>query len=163
MNLLTVFCAFACTISDIPNPSDNFFSWISPEITEEICSCITNCEAPLYLDYNGDNQLTVADAICVARRYEENVKYGTEITIDAETVDAIIEQNYNIPCIYWEFCEVNNEICRQYEVTASKIVTAKIYFEFEDYSTDFVEIEINPFEEIARVIDSRGRPCCDIA
>lgn len=150
--IATIFCVSALTISSLPNPADNYCSWFSPEVADCVCEYVANNEYHPHVDYNGDNALTISDAVSIARRYQENVDYGNEITIDAETVEAIIEENYNIPCIYWEFDKVDNKIVRQYEVTTDRIIIADIYFEFEDFSTDHVTIEINPFQEAAFVV-----------
>ncbi|MBO7734287.1 MAG: hypothetical protein J6S67_17105 [Methanobrevibacter sp.] len=153
MNLVaTIFCASTLTVSTLPNPAPNYYSWFSPEVVDSVCEYLANNEYHPHVDYNGDGVLTIADAVCIARRYQENVDYGNEITIDSETVEAIIEENYSVPCIYWEFDEVDGEIVRQYEVTTDRIITADIYFEFEDFTSDHVVIEINPFQEIAKVI-----------
>lgn len=152
MNLITAFCVSTVAISSLPNPSENYSSWYGDEIVESVCDCIANDEYHAHIDYNGDGALTIADAVCISRRYQENVEYGNEITIDAETVEAIIEENYSVQCIYWEFDEINGEIVREYSVTTDSIIQADIYFEFEDDTTDHIVIEINPFKEMAFVI-----------
>lgn len=149
--IASVFCAFALSVSTLPNPADNFFSWFSPETAQATLDYAANGEYHPHLDYNGDGVLSVSDAVCIFRRYQENCDYGNEITVDGETVDAIVCENYDVPCIYWEFDFVDGVPCRQYEVTTDKIVTANIYLEFEDFC-DNVTIEINPFQEIAKVI-----------
>lgn len=146
----SIFVAFALTSS--PAPAPNYYSWISPGIADHITECVINGEYHEYLDFNGDGELNIADVVGVRKRYQDNVKYGNEITIDRETVEAIIEENFSDTCIYWEFDRVGEDITRQYSVTTDSIITADIYFEFEDFSTEHVEIEINPFEEIATVI-----------
>lgn len=146
----SIFVAFALTSS--PAPAPNYYSWISPEIADHITECVINGEYHEYLDFNGDGELNIADVVGVRKRYQDNVKYGNEITIDRETVEAIIEENFSDTCIYWEFDRIGEDITRQYSVTTDSIITADIYFEFEDFSTEHVEIEINPFEEIATVI-----------
>lgn len=150
--IATIFCLSAMTVSTLPNPSQNYCSWFAPEIARTTLEYVINGEYHPHVDYNGDGALTVADAISIERRYYENVTFGSEITIDYQTVEGIIEENYSIPCIYWEFDKVDNKITRQYEITTDHIITADIYFEFEDFSTDHIVIEINPFKEIASVI-----------
>jgi hypothetical protein len=150
MNILSIFVAFALTSS--PAPAPNYSSWISPEIADCIKTATINGEYYEYLDFNGDGNLNIADAVGVSKRYEDNVKYGNEITIGADTVESIITENYNIDAIYWEFDLINDDVVREYEITTDSIITARIYIEFIDYSTDFVTIEINPFEETATVI-----------
>lgn len=148
--IVSTFVAFALTSS--PAPAPNYCSWISPEIAEHIETYVINGEYHEYLDFNGDGILSIADAVGVSKRYADNVKYGNEITIDVETVEDIIAENYNVDAMYWEFDIVDGDITRKYEITTDRIITARIYIELCDYSTDFVTIEINPFEERARVI-----------
>lgn len=149
MKLATVFLALALHTS--LNPAPNYYSWFSPEIADNVIQCVVNGEYHEHLDFNGDGQLTVADAVGILRRYSDNIEYGNELTVDTETVESIIEENYNVDCIYWEIDFVNGQPCRKYELTVDEITTANIYLEFEDDTMDNVEIEINPFEEIVRV------------
>lgn len=149
MKLATVFLAFALHAS--LNPAPNYYSWFSPKIADNVIQCAVNGEYHEHLDFNGDGQLTVADAVGILRRYSDNIEYGNELTVDAETVESIIEENYSVDCIYWEIDFVNGQPCRKYELTVDEITTANIYLEFEDDTMDNVEIEINPFEEIVRV------------
>lgn len=149
MKLATVFLVLALHTS--LNPAPNYYSWFSPEIADNVIQCVVNGEYHEHLDFNGDGQLTVADAVGILRRYSDNIEYGNELTVDAETVESIIEENYNVDCIYWEIDFVNGQPCRKYELTVDEITTANIYLEFEDDTIDNVEIEINPFEEIVRV------------
>ena len=149
MKLATVFLALALHTS--LNPAPNYYSWFSPEIADNVIQCIVNGEYHKHLDFNGDGQLTVADAVGILRRYSDNIEYGNELTVDAETVESIIEENYSVDCIYWEIDFVNGQPCRKYELTVDEITTANIYLEFEDDTMDNVEIEINPFEEIVKV------------
>lgn len=149
MKLATVFLALALHAS--LNPAPNYYSWFSPEIADNVIQCVVNGEYHEHLDFNGDGQLTVADAVGILRRYSDNIEYGNELTVDAETVESIIEENYSVDCIYWEIDFVNGQPCRKYELTVDGITTANIYLEFEDDTMDNVEIEINPFEEIVRV------------
>ena len=149
MKLATVFLALALHAS--LNPAPNYYSWFSPEIADNVIQCVVNGEYHKHLDFNGDGQLTVADAVGILRRYSDNIEYGNELTVDAETVESIIEENYSVDCIYWEIDFVNGQPCRKYELTVDEITTANIYLEFEDDTMDNVEIEINPFEEIVRV------------
>ena len=149
MKLATIFLALALHTS--LNPAPNYYSWFSPEIADNVIQCVVNGEYHEHLDFNGDGQLTVADAVGILRRYSDNIEYGNELTVDAETVESIIEENYSVDCIYWEIDFVNGQPCRKYELTVDEITTANIYLEFEDDTMDNVEIEINPFEEIVRV------------
>lgn len=150
MKIVSVFLALA--MSSAPAPADNYYSWFSPEIADHILTAVVNDEYYVHLDFNGDGDLTVADAVGVLRRYNNNVTYGNELTVDSETVESIIAENYNVDCIYWEFDFVNNEPCRKYELTVDEITTANIYLEFADDTMDNVTIEINPFEEKVSVL-----------
>lgn len=149
MKLATVFLALALHTS--LNPAPNYYSWFSPEIAENVIQCVVNGKYHEHLDFNGDGQLTVADAVGILHRYHDNIEYGNELTVDAETVESIIEENYSVECVQWEIDFVNGKPCRKYELTVDEITTANIYLIFEDDTTDNIEIEINPFEEIVRV------------
>jgi hypothetical protein len=149
MNITSIFLAFALTSS--PTPAPNYFSWISPEIADHITECIINREYHEYLDFNGDGELNIADVVGVRKRYQDNVKYGNKITVDSEVVQTIFDENV-MDVMYWEFDSVDNEITRQYEITADSIITADIYCELTDFSTEHITIEINPFEEKVSVI-----------
>lgn len=144
-----MFIAFALTNS--PMPADNYYSWVSPEIAETVQECVINGEYREYLDFNGDGDLNIADVVGIAKRYQDNITYGNEITFDREVVKAIAFENYTDELIYWEIDRVNGELCRQYELTVNEITQAEIYMEFEDYS-DTVIVEINPFEENIKVV-----------
>lgn len=149
MKIATAFICLALHSSLMPAP--NYYSWYSPEIADHIVDCIINEEYHEHLDFNGDGVLSVADAVGVLRRYYDNIEYGNELTVDGDTVQSIIEENYSVECVQWEIDFVNGEPCRKYELTVNEITTANIYLIFEDDTTDNIEIEINPFEEIVRV------------
>ena len=136
----------------IAAPAPNFYAEISPEISEEIQEFVVAGEYRAYLDYNGDGALTISDAVCVGKRYENNCKYGNEITLDREEVYSIIAENYTDDCIYWEIDRVNGETVRQYNLTVDDITTAEIYLEFENNS-ECIEIELNPFTECIAVLN----------
>ena len=149
MKLSGIFVAIALTSS--PMPADNYYSWISPEIADEIQELVISGEYREYLDFNGDGKLSMADVVGVRKRYQDNCRYGNELTLDSETVNAIVLENYSESPIYWEIDRVNGQLCRQYELTVSEVSSAEIYLEFEDYS-ETVKVEINPFTETITVI-----------
>lgn len=149
MKLSGIFVAIALTSS--PMPADNYYSWISPEIADEIQELVISGEYREYLDFNGDGKLSMADVVGVRKRYQDNCKYGNELTLDSETVNAIVLENYTESPIYWEIDRVNGQLCRQYELTVSEVSSAEIYLEFEDFS-ETVKVEINPFTETITVI-----------
>lgn len=148
MNGISIFIVLALTSS--PMPSENYGSWISPEIADTIQECVINGEYREYLDFNGDKELNMADVVGVRKRYQDNCRYGNKITLDNEVVYSIVEENYQEELIYWEVDRVNEELCRQHEVVAYDITEVELYVEFENYS-DTIIVEINPFEEIVRV------------
>ena len=150
MKIVSVFLALA--MSAAPIPSTNYYSWFSPEIAESIMQNVVTNEYYQHLDFNGDGKLTTVDAVGVLRRYTENVNNGNEITLDAETIQSIIDENYTKDCVYWEIDFIDSKPCRQYKVTANKITTANIYLEFEDDTVDNVLVEINPFFETVSVL-----------
>lgn len=132
--------------------ADTYCSDMSPETAQHIMECVLNEDnSEKYLDFNGDNVINIADYVGVTKRYQDNCTYGNEITVDSKAVETIVEENYLVDAMYWEFDMINGEIEREFEITASEITTARIYIELSDYSTEFVEIEINPFTECVRV------------
>lgn len=150
MKTALIFTVLALTTS--PMPKENYYASISPEIADEIMECIINSEYRQHLDFNGDGKLTIADVVGVSKRYQDNCKYGNEITLDRDVVDSIVSENYSEACIYWEIDRVNGELTRQYELTADDIMTAEIYVEFESYS-ECVMVEVNPFTETIMVVN----------
>lgn len=114
-------------------------------------------------DFNGDGALNIADYYSSARRHYINTHEHTEITIDAEAVEAIAAELYPEDIqsyFYYEFDIINGDLCREYETTAAEIITARIYFEFEDWSTSH-RAEINPYTETITIFiddDSRTAP-----
>lgn len=133
-----------------PQPAENYYAEISPEIADHITECVINKEYHEYLDFNGDGELNIADIVGVRKRYQDNCKYGNEITLDREVVDSIVMENYSDEAIYWEIDSVNGKPTRQYEITVSEITTAEIYIEFENNS-ECVTVELNPFMEVIEV------------
>lgn len=150
MKTALIFTALALTTS--PMPKENYYASISPEIAMEIQELVIDGEYRAYLDFNGDGVLNMADVVGVSKRYQDNITFGNEITLDRDVVDSIVSENYTSECIYWEIDRINNELTRQYELTASEIMTAEIYLEFESYS-ECVMVEVNPFTETITVID----------
>lgn len=146
----TLLC-LALTVGS-PQPADTYYSDMSPETAQHIMECVLNEDnSEKYLDFNGDNVINIADYVGVTKRYQDNCAYGNEITVDSKAVETIVKENYLVDAMYWEFDMINGEIEREFEITASEITTARIYIELSDYSTEFVEIEINPFTECVRV------------
>ena len=150
MKTALIFTALALTTS--PIPSENYYASVSPEIADEITECVINGEYRQHLDFNGDGVLSMADVVGVSKRYQDNITFGNEITLYRDVVYSIAEENYSEELIYWEIDRINNELTRQYELTASEIMTAEIYLEFEDFS-ECVLVEVNPFTETISVID----------
>lgn len=148
-------------VAALAMPSENYTSWISPEISDMIVDYLIEDREYRHLDFNGDGKMNIADAVGVAKRYADNVAYGNSITLDIETIYDIGWENYsddqerqdfiNNSLMYWEICNVNDEPCREYELTVSEISEAEIYYEFEDYS-DSVRVRLNPYEETIQVI-----------
>lgn len=149
MKTLGIFLALALTSS--PMPSGNYYASVSPDIADEITELVISGEYRGYLDFNGDGILSMADAVGVAKRYQDNCKYGNKITMDRETVEAIVMENYTDEAIYWEIDRINGQLCRQYELTVDDITTAEIYLEFSGFS-ECVTVELNPYTETITVI-----------
>lgn len=149
MRTALIFIALALTSS--PQPSENYFASISPEIATEIQELVLDGEYRQHLDFNGDGELNIADVVGVSKRYADNCKCGNTITLDYEVVDSIISENYSEACIYWELDRIDGKLTRQYELTASEIMQAEIYIEFEN-SSECVVVEVNPYTETITVI-----------
>ena len=149
MKTIGIFLALALTSS--PMPAENYYSWISPDIADEITELVISGEYREYLDFNGDGILSMADVVGVRKRYQDNCRYGNELTMDSETVNAIVLENYSESPIYWEIDRVNGQLCRQYELTVNEVTNAELYLEFEEFS-ETVKVEINPFTETITVI-----------
>lgn len=161
--LKTLFMCFSL-LAGTPQPAENYNSWISPEISDIIVNYVIKGEYHEHVDFNGDGELTIADAVGVSKRYSDNCKYGNEITLDEETIVDIAWENFATErmeredfvdnlMFYYEIDFVDGKPCRQYELTVSEITTAHIYYEFTDDTTGSIDIEINPFEETVRVTD----------
>jgi len=146
----TIFMALALTSS--PTPADNYYSWVSPEIANVVLQYCVKDEYHEHLDFNGDGKLSIADAVGILRRYNDNVKYGNEITVDSEVIESIIYENWSDEPIYYEIDRIENDFCREYTMTVNDITEFHVYVEFEEYSSGFTAVA-NPFEEIVRVID----------
>ena len=140
--------ATAATLVAAPN----YYAAISPETATEIQELVLNGEYRAYLDFNGDGELNIADVVGVSRKYQDNCRYGNEITLDREAVNDIVMENYADDLLYWEIYRVNGNLTRQYELTASEITTAEIYVEFENYG-DSIIVEVNPFTEMITVMN----------
>lgn len=148
--MLSMFIAMAITSS--PQPAENYYANISPDVASHIQELVIDGEYREYLDFNGDGQLTIADVVGVEKRYQDNIEYGNEITLDREVVCSIIEENYFEAAIYWEIDNTNGEFTRLYELTVSEVTEANIYIEFET-SSENVSVRIDPFTESIKVID----------
>lgn len=148
MKTALIFLVMAATAS--PQPAPNYYASFAPEVAEEIQELVISGEYRAYLDFDGNGVLNIADVVSVKKRYQDNCKHGNEITLDREAVEAIAAENYPDNLIYWEVDRINGELCRQYELTASEIIEAEIYLEFESYC-DTVKVELNPYTEVVRV------------
>ena len=138
-------------LTSSPAPAENYYSDISPTTAQVILNEVIAENYHKYLDFNGDGKLNIADYLSVCKRYQDNIMYGNEVTVDRETVYSIATENYLDDLLYYEFDFVNEQLCREFELTTTEICTANIYLEFENYS-DNVKIEVNPFTESVKVI-----------
>lgn len=139
-------------LAGAPTPADSFRAPISDETAAAMLEAITGSDEAApdpALDFNGDGALNIADFYGISRRAYINTHEQTAVTVDAETVEAIAAELYPEDIksyFYYEFDNINGELCRAYEATADEITTARIYFEFEDWSTSH-RAEINPKTE----------------
>lgn len=133
----------------IAAPSENYYSWVSPEIADAIIAEATAGNYHEYLDYNGDGALTMADAVCVARKYQQNVELGNEITVAEADVIDVLTENYT-DVIEWEITRINGEETAVRMFTADDITEAEIRVEMPS-KTEYITIEANPFTELISV------------
>lgn len=144
-------------LTGAPQPAPEFRAPISDETAAAMLDTITSGEEAVpdpAQDFNGDGALNIADFCGISRRAYINTHERTEITIDAEAVEAIAAELYPEDVqsyFYYEFDMINGELCRAYEATADEITTARIYFEFEDWSETRAAI-INPHTETITII-----------
>lgn len=139
-------------LAGAPEPAPEFRAPISTETAAAMLDTITGSEEAApdpALDFNGDGALNIADFCGISRRAYINTHEQTAVTVDAETVEAIAAELYPEDVksyFYYEFDHINGELCRAYEATADEITTARIYFEFENWSASH-RAEINPKTE----------------
>lgn len=139
-------------LAGAPQPAPEFRAPISAETAAAMLEAITGSEEAApdpALDFNGDGALNIADFYGISRRAYINTHEQTAVTVDAETVEAIAAELYPEDIqsyFYYEFDHINGDLCREYEATADEITTARIYFEFENWSTTH-RAEINPKTE----------------
>lgn len=146
----TALIFFALALTSSPQPAPTYYASISPETAAEVQQLVINGEYRKYLDFNGDEALNIADVVGILKRYQDNTTHGNEITLDSVVIYDIIAENYSEEAIYYEVYRVNEQLTRQYEITADEISTAEIYIEFENFS-DVVKVELNPYTEIITV------------
>ena len=137
-------------ISLLTAASPLYNSWYSPEIADTIMQDAANHEYHAYLDYNGDGEENVVDAISVLKRYYSNIENGNTITFDSDKMDEIAEEN-GIDYIYYEIDFVDGVATREYEYTADKVERIHIYYETEDLMGCGFYVILNPFEETITV------------
>ncbi len=139
-------------LAGAPQPAPEFRAPISEETAAAMLDTLTRGEEAApdpALDFNGDGENNIADFCGISRRAYINDHEHTEITVDAETVEAIAAELFPEAAqsyFYYEFDMINGDLCRAYEATAAEITTTNIYFEFEDWSTS-AAAEINPHTE----------------
>ena len=126
--------------------TSTFGSWYSPEIANTIMEDVARGESHAYLDYDGDGEETILDAIGVLKRYYSNIENGNTISFTSEDMDTIASEN-GFDFIYWEIDFVDSTACRKYEYEADTITTIHVYYEDEDTCNGFY-VELNPYEEI---------------
>lgn len=145
---ITAICISAVMVSA---PAENYYAEISPEISAEIITCIVNGEYRQHIDYNGDGNLTISDAVCIEKRYQNNCIYGNSLEFTGDDVREIIAENYTEYPIEWEICSINGDPCCCYDIAVSEITDINILFEWENQS-EVIEVELNPYTEIYKVL-----------
>lgn len=123
-----------------------FHATVSPETAVTIMEYAVNEEYHEFLDFNGDGELSVVDAVGVLVRYNNNISCGNSYVVNEEEVMEIISENWNDDVMYWEIDFVEDDVRRMYEFIADKVTSFHVYIEFENYSAGFWGV-VNPFEE----------------
>lgn len=130
-------------------PSPTYHSWYSPEVATTIMNDVVNNESNPYLDYDGDGEETILDAIGVLKRYYSNITNGNTITFDENEFADIMEEN-GIDAIYYEIDMTDQHFCRRHSFTADKVMSIHIYYETEEACSGFW-VELDPFKELISV------------
>ena len=155
-------------LAGAPEPAPAYKQPIGGETAAAMLDTIINnggetAPAEPAADFNGDGALNIADYYSSARRHYINTHGHTEITIDFEAVEAIAAKLFPADIqtyFYYEFDIIGGQNCRKYEATADEITSARIYFEFENWSTT-AKAELNPYTETITIFiddDSRTAP-----
>lgn len=137
-----------------------FLDAVSPETSQLIVDYLVSGKSYVWLDYNGDGEMNLADAVGVLHKYETNVRDGNELELDLDTIYDIGWENLSEnldredfienELLYYEIERVNDKPCRQYDLTVTEKSEAVIYYEFEDFA-DTVTVSIDPITEVIRV------------
>lgn len=151
MKFVSAVCAVVSAVSTVAPVAPNYYSWFAPEIATSILESVVNGEYHAHLDYNGDGELTICDAVSVMKRYAYNVENGNSMTFGESDVMEIVTENYHAneynKYFYYEIDFVNGSPCRCYEVTVSEVTAVHVYLEMND-TTDGFTIMVDPFKEL---------------
>lgn len=137
-----------------PIPANDYHSWYSEEIAKSIMMNVVSNEYYPHLDFNGDNELSVVDAVAVRKRYLYNKLNGNTMHFGESDVMEIIVENFRSEeydeYFYYEIDFVNGECGRAYEMDFSEITSIHVYIEMNNEVSGF-DVIVNPIEEIYSV------------
>jgi hypothetical protein len=134
-------------LTNAPQPAPNYCYPVGGESAEIMLNNIICGNYEAQQDFNGDQQLTIADYYSTKRRHYISMSEGTALTIDRDAVEAITTKFFpDEEPIYYEFDFIGAQPCRQYEITVEEIATANLYLEFADECTN-IKLSVNPYTE----------------
>ena len=134
-------------LANTPTPSPNYNFPVGGESAEIMLNNIITEKYEETQDFNGDQQLTIADYYSTKRRHYISVHEGTALTIDRDAVEAITTEFFpDEEPIYFEFDFIGSKPIRAYELTVEEIATANLYLEFADECTN-IKLSLNPYTE----------------
>ena len=139
-----------CALTSSVAPAPNYYAPVNYEVAHHVKDYVLNDEYYEFLDFNGDGILSIADVVGIQRRYDDNVRYGNELTVDFDCIQAIFDEN-GIDCMYWEIDMIEQDVCREYEITVDRITVIDVYYETADFESGNIIVEVNPYEESIEV------------
>jgi hypothetical protein len=129
---------------------------VSPASASAVMETVAAGEYREYMDYNGDGELSVMDAIGIMREYDYNSTYGNTMAYGESDVWDVVTENLN-PAeygdyFYYEIDFIDGSACRKYEISTDCYTVAHVYCEVNDTTFQYT-VGIDPITETATVLD----------